>query len=410
MNLKGISGEQNGVYYGYALYDLKNEKLIPFEDIGEGSGQGPAGEQGPVGPQGPAGPEGIQGPRGLAGSDGKDGAAGQRGEKGDPGDHGVDGTDGSPGPQGPKGDRGDQGPAGETLPGVPGEQGEQGVPGPAGPQGQKGDPGPIGPAGLTWRGAYSDTFEYTKDDTVAYLGATYFCIQDHVGFPPDPVSRVNSYWALMAAEGARGPEGPVGPQGPQGPDGSPGASVTGPKGDRGERGSDGAEGPQGPQGPRGLQGVAGPQGPEGPQGPQGPKGDADSEHHVENLVDVTEFNKDILRSATDSATFNEMIGNKSYIVESRVAPDGSYWYRKYSDGFIELYMEVPPSPNLSDTSITFPIQFATERYYASRSNMMKRVDTYSFHQEIVSRQRGSLTFPGLTQTYCTMQTFFMKGY
>lgn len=34
--MRGITGEQNGVYFGYPLYDLVNEKLIPFDQIGEG--------------------------------------------------------------------------------------------------------------------------------------------------------------------------------------------------------------------------------------------------------------------------------------------------------------------------------------------------------------------------------------
>lgn len=406
MTTKGYTGEQNGVYYGYALYDLINDKLIPFSDIGSGSGQ--PGEQGPVGPRGPEGP---QGPRGLAGAAGKDGEQGPRGEQGPAGIAGKDGTSGKDGEQGPRGPAGPEGPQG--LKGDPGKDGKDGVTGAdgtMGPQGPKGDPGPVGPAGLTWRGKYDDAVSYAKDDAVGYEGATYFCLQDTTGNAPDPVTRVNAYWSLMAAEGSPGPQGPIGPQGPKGDRGPAGQSITGPQGPKGDRGTDGAAGERGMQGVQGPAGPQGPEGPVGPEGPQGPKGDANTEHYVENLMDVTQFNKDILRTADTAAKFNEMIGNRSYIVESRVATDGSYWYRKYSDGFIELYMEIPPSPNLSDTTITFPIQFATDRYYASRSNMVKRVDTYTFHQEIVSRQRGSLTFPGLTQTYCTMQTFFMKGY
>lgn len=48
MNLKGVSGEQNGVYYGHALYDLAAERMIPFSEIGTGATglQGPKGDQG----------------------------------------------------------------------------------------------------------------------------------------------------------------------------------------------------------------------------------------------------------------------------------------------------------------------------------------------------------------------------
>lgn len=405
-----ITGDHQGVYHGFALYDVERAVLIPFTDIGQG-GSGTPGEQGPVGPQGPQGPEGLQGPRGLAGTPGSNGIQGPQGDQGIQGVAGRDGIDGVDGSAGASGATGPQGPQGaKGDPGVSGTSGNDGSQGPIGPQGPQGDPGPIGPAGLTWRGRYDPEVAYVKDDAVGYSGATYFCVHDNTGNAPDPVTRVNNFWSLMAAEGARGPQGPIGPQGPKGGVGDSGQSVVGPQGPKGDPGRDGVMGPQGLNGSRGSTGPQGEQGPEGPQGPQGEKGDANTEHHVENIIDITDFNKDILRTANNAAKFNEMIGNRSYIIESRVAPDGSYWFRKYSDGFIELYMEIPPSPNLNNTTITFPVQFATEHYYASRSNMVKTIDTYTYHQEIVSRQKGSLTFPGLTQTYCTMQTFFMKGY
>ncbi|QYC52520.1 hypothetical protein [Salmonella phage SSBI34] len=105
-----------------------------------------------------------------------------------------------------------------------------------------------------------------------------------------------------------------------------------------------------------------------------------------------------------------MIGNPSYLVEHKVDEAGGYWYRRYSDGYIELYMEVPPSQNLSNTTLQFPVTFKTDKYFVARSNMLKGVDTYTFHQHIVSRSPGSLVYPGLTSVYCSLQTFMITGY
>lgn len=395
---KYVNGHFQGVFTGYALQDTDSGRRILFKDIGNGV-EGPAGPKGDQGPVGAQGPEGIQGPKGDTGDRGPKGDVGDRGIQGPAGIDGINGPDGKEGPQGPEGPTGASGQNGKD-----GKDGSDGIQGPIGAQGPKGDPGPVGPAGLTWRGRWQDLIQYTIDDAVGYMGATYFCIQDHSGQPPDPVARVNQYWSLMAAEGARGPDGPVGPQGPKGDQGPEGKGI---KGDQGAQGPSGPKGDQGEQGPRGLQG---PRGEKGEQGIQGPAGDPSIPHSVDNLSDVTAFNKDILKTAENKDQFNEMIGNRSYIVESRRAPDESYWFRRYSDGFIELYMEIPPSANLSETYLMLPIQFTTENYYASRSNMVKRIDTYSFHQQVTDRKKDRIIFSGLTSTYCTKQTFFMKGY
>lgn len=137
--LKGITGEQNGVYFGYALYDLQSETMIPFENIGSGSGtvgpKGDKGDPGDPGPQGPAGPAGPTGPAGPKGDPGTDGAQGVKGDTGATGPAGADGATGPAGPTGPKGDKGDTGAAGAT--------------GSQGPKGDKGDTGATGPAGAT---------------------------------------------------------------------------------------------------------------------------------------------------------------------------------------------------------------------------------------------------------------------
>lgn len=108
--LRGITGEQNGVYFGYALYDLQSETMIPFASIGSGGGtvgpkgdKGDPGDPGPQGPIGPAGPAGEQGPKGDTGLTG---ATGPKGDKGDQGIQGIQGPQGTQGTQGPAGDDG----------------------------------------------------------------------------------------------------------------------------------------------------------------------------------------------------------------------------------------------------------------------------------------------------------------
>lgn len=138
--LKGITGEQNGVYFGYALYDLQTEKMIPFDTIGSGGGTvGPKGDKGDPGDPGPQGPAGPAGPTGPAGPKGDPGADGAQGVKGDTG------ATGPAGPAGPKGDKGDTGAAGTAgatgAQGPKGDKGDTGATGPAGAQGPAGDDG-----------------------------------------------------------------------------------------------------------------------------------------------------------------------------------------------------------------------------------------------------------------------------
>ena len=100
--------------------------------------------------------------------------------------------------------------------------------------------GAIGPAGLNWRGTWSSTGVYIKNDAVGFGGASYFCVTDVGPSVNDPtVDTVN--WALLAnigAQGVQGPAGPaggIGPAGPQGPQGAAGVllititdNITGP--------------------------------------------------------------------------------------------------------------------------------------------------------------------------------------
>lgn len=135
------NGHKAGVFYGHGLYDVNDDKTIPFSGAiiayekflagelkGEQGPEGPPGPQGPGGGEpGPTGPQGEQGPPGEVGPQGPQGPAGQ------------DGLDGEIGPQGVQGEQGPAGPQGA--------EGPRGPVGPAGPQGLKGDKGDTGPAG-----------------------------------------------------------------------------------------------------------------------------------------------------------------------------------------------------------------------------------------------------------------------
>jgi hypothetical protein len=167
---------------------------------------------------------------------------------------GSPGVQGPRGPQGPKGDKGDQG-----IQGLNGLSGQDGAQGPQGIKGQRGAPGPTGisPAGLAWQGTWVSARSYEVNDTVAYEGASYFCITANSGTTsPDQ----SADFALLAAQGADGAPGVDGADGA--------AGVQGIKGDQGE------VGPQGPAGPAGADGIQGTDGEAGEAGPRGPQGEA----------------------------------------------------------------------------------------------------------------------------------------
>ena len=256
--------------------------------------KGDPGTQGPVGPPGSIGPAGPMGPAGQAGPQGAPGTVGPAGSPGliyqgnyssttnyglgdvvlwqgasyvslqssnhgntpslSPGLWGVltaqgpagpQGLAGTPGPMGPQGPPGSVGPPGEQGPqgiqGIPGQAGAQGIPGTQGPQGLQGPMGPQGPAGpvgMTFRGPYSSTTNYSTGDGVLYGNSGYVSLTDgNHGNTPD---QNPSAWAVFATgtQGAPGVTGATGTQGPMGP-----------------------QGPPGPQGSQGIQGIAGPQGP-----------------------------------------------------------------------------------------------------------------------------------------------------
>lgn len=283
------SGVQ-GRIFGHELIDNITGKRILIKDLIDG-GSGGEGPQGPKGDKGDQGPQGPVGPQGPIGPSGSDGAQGIQGVKGNDGPKGAKGDQGIQGPEGPKGDTGPQGP-----------KGDDGAVGPVGPQGPT---GAAGATGLNWKGPYNDATAYLVNDAVAYNGATYFSIKESTGIAPDPVLRINEYWALMAAQGETGKQGAQGPKGDTGTIGQTGAKgeqgpqgIAGPKGDQGETG---AKGDQGVQGPIGVQG------PVGPQGPEGPKGDG--------LDGITELGKTLVQASTPEEG-RELLQVHNYIVRT----------------------------------------------------------------------------------------------
>lgn len=99
---------------------------------------------------------------------------------------GVGGVHGDPavgarslGIQGPKGDPGEQGPKGDP-----------------GAQGPKGDPGK---AGVVWKGPYSPTTTYSKNDAVEYGGSSYIYTNDTPMSGIEPLEL--SHWDVLVRGG-----------------------------------------------------------------------------------------------------------------------------------------------------------------------------------------------------------------
>lgn len=97
---------------------------------------------------------------------------------------------------------GPEGPAG--TPGAPGAVGPSGPQGPVGPKGTAGDTGPAGPAGtrgLNWRGLWSVSTPYAKDDAVQYNGSSYVA---DAATAAGPVPGASGVWDLLAQKGTSG--------------------------------------------------------------------------------------------------------------------------------------------------------------------------------------------------------------
>lgn len=113
-----------------------------------------------------------------------------------------------------------------NLEGPPGPQGIQGIQGPTGPQGEQGVQGLPGTNGIsvTWRGAWSNSLSYLKDDAVNHLGNSYIANISNTNKIPG----TDLEWDLWIAKGDRGEQGLKGDRGEQGL-----------RGDRGEQGIQG---------------------------------------------------------------------------------------------------------------------------------------------------------------------------
>ena len=80
------------------------------------------------------------------------------------------------------------------------------------------------------RGAYSQTEQYKRSDTISYNGSSYLVLKNCSGVTPAE----GEYYMLLAKrgdDGSRGPQGEIGPQGP-----------------KGQQGNDGPQGEPGPAG------------------------------------------------------------------------------------------------------------------------------------------------------------------
>lgn len=134
--------------------------------------------------------------------------------------------------------------------------------------------------GLSYKGTWSSSTPYSKNDVVTLSGSTYLSLKSSSAVnPATDVSGTGNNWALIAqkgdvgATGATGLQGPAGPQGIQGPAGPTGvAGSIGATGAKGDTGATGATGANGSQGPKGDTGDTGPQGPQGLKGDTGPAG------------------------------------------------------------------------------------------------------------------------------------------
>ena len=132
---------------------------------------------------------------------------------------GVQGYPGIPGDFAGQGVQGYQGPQG--LQGVQGLQGRQGLQGLQGPQGLQGLQGTQGLA-ITWRGPYSTTFIYRKNDAVFYNGSAFIAISDVPFQNENPELAFGTtnvlYWnrLVQGVQGIQGLQGLTGGLGPQG--------------------------------------------------------------------------------------------------------------------------------------------------------------------------------------------------
>ena len=128
--------------------------------------------------------------------------------------------------------------------GATGAKGDKGDKGGKGDKGDTGNTGSTGSPGLTWRGTYSASEDYSVSDVVRSLVdskySAFVCAAANGvanAHAPSSSGADTAYWQLLVSAGADG--------------------ATGAKGDTGNTGSTGAQGIQGEQGEKGEQGDSG---------------------------------------------------------------------------------------------------------------------------------------------------------
>jgi len=116
--------------------------------------------------------------------------------------------------------------------------------------------GTSGAVTMNWRGAWSSSTTYAKDETVSSGGRSWISLQaGNLNHQPPSTNASDAWWSLVADKGATGTTGPAGAAGATGPQGATGA--------QGPTGATGPQGPTGAQGPTGPAGAAGPSGADG---------------------------------------------------------------------------------------------------------------------------------------------------
>lgn len=168
--------------------------------------------------------------------------------------------------------------------------------------------------------------EDSSTDDSSHVADFYFKVNDsgltkaigkeiHVDMLDDIVERI----LLKDIERFRGPKGDKGDTGPQGDKGDKGADgingemgPAGPTGPMGIKGEQGPIGPEGPKGDIGEKGNIGERGPQGDIGPQGPKGDIGDRGQNLKYNDLTDQEKEELKSVISSQAISDFtLGNNS---------------------------------------------------------------------------------------------------
>jgi hypothetical protein len=118
---------------------------------------------------------------------------------------------------------------------------------------------------------------------------------------------------------------------------------------------------------------------------------------------------------SSSVTINSKAGTKyvggHFVVESWKATDGTQWYRKYSDGFIEMGIYLNNTTGSNSYNIAFPISFSTTNYFTNihMASYSQLSGTNSATEQALFRAIGnivSMTTSSITLQKPAQHTFF----